>query len=234
MSLNFDAVIMNPPYDVNLHLQILNNVVEQFPESEIVNLSPCDGFINMNAATKLNDKLRNRVDSLEIMSENDANNFFAIRQSSKLGITHLTKNAKGVDVEYADFRNIIKKIRNVKSIRTAINTNERKPNQPYTSVSGNCGYVKGAHLSLQEIFTSTHMRANIVFNTQEEVDNFIWTTVNTWPYKLMYLIDDKSAIIAHLPFFDDYSHKWTNDDLYKYFNLNSDEIKKVEEIINEL
>lgn len=37
---------MNPPYDRSLHLKILNNMIETFPEAEIVNLSPIEWVMN--------------------------------------------------------------------------------------------------------------------------------------------------------------------------------------------
>ena len=32
----------------------------------------------------------------------------------------------------------------------------------------------------------------------------------------------------YTPWLDDYTHPWTDDDLYKYFNLSDDEIKIIE------
>ena len=38
--MHFDKIIMNPPYDGNLHLKILSKIISEYPEAEVVNLSP--------------------------------------------------------------------------------------------------------------------------------------------------------------------------------------------------
>ena len=39
-------IIMNPPYSGNLHLKILSHLINEYPEAEVVNLSPDDWIIN--------------------------------------------------------------------------------------------------------------------------------------------------------------------------------------------
>ena len=222
-------IIMNAPYSGNLHLKILSHLISLYPDAEVVNLSPCDGFINMNVRNKLNEVIAPYIDDMTVISEKEANTLFGIYISSKLGIMHLKgKGAKGWKVDNAQFESICKKLRKHKSIRSSINTYDETPPKPYTSVQGDYGYAKGWHYTLDQLFTGKKVNSKIMFDTQEEVDNFIWTTVNTWPYKLMYKIDDNAAVIAHMPFLQDYSHKWTDADLYSYFELTEDEIAIIE------
>lgn len=39
-------IIMNPPYSGNLHLKILSHLMSEYPEAEVVNLSPIDWIMN--------------------------------------------------------------------------------------------------------------------------------------------------------------------------------------------
>src|SRR5574344_2908523 len=222
-------IIMYPPY--SKHLKILSHLISLYPNAEVVNLSPCDGFINMNVQNKLNKAIAPHIDDMTVISEKDANTLFGIYISSKLGIIHLKKGATGWQVDNAQFESICQKLRKHKSIRSSINTYDETPSKPYTSVQGDYGYAKGWHYTLDQLFTGKKVNSKIMFDTQEEVDNFIWTTVNTWPYKLMYKIDDNAAVIAHMPFLGDYTHPWNDTDLYEYFRLSDDEIKIIEKEI---
>lgn len=69
------------------------------------------------------------------------------------------------------------------------------------------------------------------FNTKEELDNFIKTSTTTWPYKLMYIVDDSAAVVAHLPFMKDYTRYYDDEYFYKYFNITDDERKIIEDFI---
>ena len=218
---------MNAPYLRNLHLKILSEAMRH--SDDVVNLSPCDGFINMNVSNKYNVALMPFIDSMEVISEKEADKLFGIYISSKLGIMHLTKNAKGWKYDNEHLRPIVEKIRKCKSIRSSINwRGPGVPDKPFTSVQGDYGYAKGWHYKLNEIFEGKKVNSKVIFNTQEEVDNFIKTTTETWPYKLMYIIDDNAAVIAHLPYLGDYSTPWTDHQLYEYFNLTEEEIKEIE------
>ena len=70
---------------------------------------------------------------------------------------------------------------------------------------------------------------NIKFATREERDNFYdsWSTKTLrWMFNTMKV--DIHANIQALPWLGDYTHTWTDDDLYKYFELTDDEIKIIE------
>ena len=72
----------------------------------------------------------------------------------------------------------------------------------------------------------------IVFNSYEEALN-CYNAMNT---KLARFCCCKSVVDVHVypeyaPWLLDYTHPWTDDDLYKYFNLSDDEIKIIEDEI---
>lgn len=97
MSLNFDAVIMNPPYDRNTHLKILDNVINEFPDAEVVNLSPIRWLQDPTAEYKKNsdfkkfENIRNHIEDLESMDVQEAGRIFGAWISTDLGYYHLTK-----------------------------------------------------------------------------------------------------------------------------------------------
>ena len=73
----------------------------------------------------------------------------------------------------------------------------------------------------------------ISFNTLEECYNFI---AYNKLYLIRYLIKmETSDVVIHykfLPFMDDYTHPWTDEMLYKKFNITSDEQKEIEKLVD--
>ena len=94
--------------------------------------------------------------------------------------------AEGKNLKY-------KKIKQIKSIRSAINNYDGKG----VTLQGDCGYAKGWHLTLSQIFDGK-TKAGIDFNSKKEEDFFKKSILNTWPYKLMYLLDDKAVLLQHI------------------------------------
>ena len=214
----FDICLMNPPYQSNLHLMFLDKVINI--ADTIINISPSDCFTNINVQNKLSKKLAKYINSLEIITADNANKEFNILLSSNLGIGVFNKNAKGFIPQFAEVQHIIEHIRKHKSIRSAINlTKGESTNKYYTGIQGDYGYAKIWHYSLSEIFIG-NPNARIGFDTSIELNNFINSVKNCWPYKLMYIIDDNAAVITHLPFMGDYTKAWTDDDFYKFFDIN--------------
>ena len=71
--------------------------------------------------------------------------------------------------------------------------------------------------------------SGIYFNTVDEAKNFIdWSDTKTIKYFVKQLIVDQNIYTQFLPWLGDYTHPWTDEDLYKYFNLSDDEIKIIE------
>lgn len=75
--------------------------------------------------------------------------------------------------------------------------------------------------------------AFISFDSIEECNNFI---VYNKLYLIRYLIRMETVNIQanykFLPFMDDYTHSWTDEMLYKKFNINSEEQKEIEDIVD--
>ena len=73
------------------------------------------------------------------------------------------------------------------------------------------------------------VNTNVKFATKEERDNFYdsWNTKTLrWMFNAMKV--DVNVRSNLLPWLDDYTHPWTDEDLYQYFELTDDEIRIIE------
>jgi len=227
----FSCVLMNPPYMGKKHLYFLDKVL-QFSDT-VISLQPIDTFINMNVSNKISKNLMKYICFIDKIPAKKANELFGILSNSNIGIIKSKiSNKTPYKFENNEFTDIIKRIRKFTSIRSAINCPSGIPKQKYyISILGNWGYAKSWHYTLDEIFRG-NADAKIAFDTKNELDNFINSVKTLWPYKLMYIIDDYAAVISHLPWLGDYTHEWTDEMLYKKFNITPEEQKEIEDIIN--
>lgn len=85
-------IIMNPPYDSNLHLKVLQNVINEFPDANIVNLSPIRWLEDPCAEYKKGSDfkkfslVRSHIEKLEKISVIEAENSFGIGLPYNLGL----------------------------------------------------------------------------------------------------------------------------------------------------
>ena len=91
MNKKFDCCIMNPPYDKNLHLKILEKVIPV--ADKVVNISPIRWLQDPLAKHKKSsdykryeDTISKMIESLEVVEREKAAEIFNIRQESDLGI----------------------------------------------------------------------------------------------------------------------------------------------------
>ena len=241
--MKFDCIIMNPPYQRNLHLKILAEAIKHLKDekSVCVNLSPVFMRKNeLNQLRSIKEFLFKRIISQTEQSASEMDKVFGIYGTADLAVTVFSKEPQaGVAFPTGTVeQQIVAKIRNrhkAKSIRTMIwKTN----GQFEVPVQGDYGYAKRWHYTL-EAMLSGNPNAKMKFVSKEEADNFVKTTTTTNIYKFMYVVDDKAAIPAHLPFMGNainprtklkgYTGEWTDDDLYKFFNITSAEQKVIEE-----
>lgn len=229
---DFDICLMNPPYDNNLHLKFVDKCLEV--SEQVINISPNDCFTNMNVGNKLSKKLSNYIETMDTITTTEAGKQFGIWSSSNLGITLFKQNAKGYKPKFSEIQQIIEKIRKEKSIRSSLNfyKGQNKVSYDYfLSVQGDYGYAKSWHYSLDDLFNGD-CNSRMGFDSNDELNNFITSVKNCWPYKLMYIVDDNAAVIAHLPFMKDYTKPWTDDRFYEYFDINKAEQQLIEDFIN--
>src|SRR5574344_1781076 len=95
--MHFDKIIMNPPYSGNLHLKILSKIISEYPNAEVVNLSPIRWLQDPLAEYKKNsdwkkfEDIRKRIESLDEIKSIEATNSFGTAFTMDLGIYHITK-----------------------------------------------------------------------------------------------------------------------------------------------
>ena len=93
--MHFDKIIMNPPYNGNLHLKILQEAMKH--GDEIVNLSPIRWLQDPLAEYKKNsdwfrfEDIRKRIKNLEVVPASYAEKLFNIGLPFNLGIYHITE-----------------------------------------------------------------------------------------------------------------------------------------------
>ena len=68
-------------------------------------------------------------------------------------------------------------------------------------------------------------------HNQHLIVNLNLSSLDCWPYKIIYLLDDKAAVPAHLPYMKDYSKPWTDERFYKFFDITDEEKEIIENVI---
>ena len=233
-------VIMNPPYNRSLHLKILNNVINTFPEVKIVNLSPVrwleDPLAEYKKSTdfKRFENLRKHIENVEKIPAKDAQNTFGAAIGTDLGIYTITKN--GGWNSKSLWNKIVQKYIPV-FLKNGVLTDakEGKFIFAFPEIHGNIGCndfyeVTSSNWNIAKNVKVEEKRICVKFNTEEEVKN-MYDTLFTKFYK--YFIFNMrtnikiTEILYFLPLLD-FTKKWTDEDLYKFFDLTEDEIKTIE------
>ena len=89
-------IIMNPPYNRNLHLKILSEAMKH--SDDVVNLSPIRWLQDPLAEYKKNsdwkkfEDIRKRIESLDVVSGAEASSTFSAAITVDLGIYHITNS----------------------------------------------------------------------------------------------------------------------------------------------
>ena len=229
-NMKFDHIIMNPPYDKNLHLKILREAMKHIEKDggEIVSLEPITELKNVTESTKeIPEIVPHIIDVIEI-SEEDASKLFNITLRKKLGIWHLSGDKVDTYKYNIKAKRIFDKIKGKSWRSVCQHSNEN--NKIYLYMQGDNGYAKGWHLTIDQIFNMPNAAENaarLLFDSENEKNNFLKSTsLNI--YKYIYKLDGNAAVPAHMPFLPTYKKPWTDADLYEYFKLSKEEQKIVE------
>ena len=243
--MKFDKVIMNPPYDGNLHLKILEQVTKSCPDAEVVCIQPAkwiqDPFINDSKDKKFAYMI-DKISKYEIIPNKEMNKYFKL----SIGDGVITFFEKNNTCNYKnDFTEIAKKITSISNYATVLKNHsiktdffiplakfrwtcgDEKCGMPYSLILNSSGkYAKSGWTShLHDTYELFY------FNTQSEVDNLKLLFKNTILPKIIgKIFYGKRMPMRHIPLPGDYTSPWTNERLYKYFNLTDDEIKYIEDM----
>lgn len=228
--MKFDVILMNPPYDRDLHIEFIRKCIGLC--DTLINISP-GGFINdiglYNTKTKSHDVIKHLKD-VEFINHKESNELFktghGIQSELHIGIykNDYTDGQPRID---EDINNVYKKIRYTCKTNLRqhfINKSKfgkygvrifrmhRDDSQPYYD---NIICTKGKAVD------------GIDFKTENEMNNFI-KSIHSWVYKFMFNVGDTNP--AHLPYLEDYTKEWTDEMLFKLFNItekDKDIIRKV-------
>ena len=231
-----DVIMMNPPFNKDLHLKFLEKAIEI--ADNVVNISPHDWLTNKFAKVEKNkfrrdfrEKYSKYIEDLEIISPEDFNKYFGTSNWFGVAIGVFKENAKGIDPD--KFLNtdkllnkIINKIHTLPSLRSKFT--RRIDNELFVPVRRTShGYLN----YVERDYTKIKSKAGILFNSKNEVKNFI-DSFDTWLYK--YLEKSEwagSENSASVPYLGDYTKPWTNERLYRLFNLTKEEQNIIEDMI---
>ena len=235
-SKKIDFILINPPFNRDLHLKFLEKAIEI--ADNVVNISPHDWLTNKFAKIEkskfrryFREKYSKYIEDLEIISPEDFNKYFGTSNWFGVAIGVFKENAKGIDPD--KFLNtdkvlnkIINKIHTLPGLRRKFT--RRIDNELFVPVRlTSHGYLN----YVERDYTKIKSKYGILFNSKNEVKNFI-DSFDTWLYK--YLENSEwagSENSASVPYLGDYTKPWTNERLYRLFNITKEEQKIIEDMI---
>ena len=262
--MKFDHIIMNPPYCRNLHLKILSESVKHSDDvvnlSPIRWLQDPLAERKRNSDFKKFENIRDHIESIEVIPIEYAKNAFNIGLTSVIGIYHLSEKG-GFDFNSIVDSTFCKVL--VRSKKLAMNFDQNMKDGWRVRISLVSGGRRGdggrkCKLAKQKLLafydgmrdgrpwythymrnqytkTTDTITTSIKFATESEANNWI----NIQNSKLGIWFYDKSAINQgvrkeNFIWLQNYTHSWTDKDLYEYFNLTPEEIATIESEINEI
>ena len=241
---------MNAPYSGNLHLKILSYIISLYSDAEVVNLSPIKWLqdplakYKKNSSWKKFEDIRAKITDLDVINSSTSDKIFGI-QCGDLGIYYLTKagnNSWEAKVKTPLPKFIIEKILPYKDkIADKVNFYDNEPKnfvhvlevyggEPTTG----SGFIKEYGYKKPKASTSDKVSfSGISFDTEEEAKNFAAVAKTKFFRYLMAKLRSgyHYGFGANFPWLGDYTHPWTDADLYSYFGLTEEEIKEIEKEI---
>ena len=210
-----------------------------------------------NSDFKRFENIRKHIENVEIIKSIDASSLFNISIYSDLGIYTVTKNG-GLDTKnfWKHLKSsmqvkMIEKLMNLKdTVENHIEKNKIDGIRvPLTNIGGNRGYknvykdldfvvdgkkngkdwTKCKNMGGYEKNEESPLPLSIKFNTETEAENFyksFFTPFYAWLCNITHSQQNLSPEL--LPYLDDYTHEWTDEMLYEFFELTEDEIKAIE------
>lgn len=254
--MKFSKAIMNPPYDGSLHLRILDKV--RSLAEIIVSIQPIrwleDPLVEYKNGTdweKYKD-LRQHISSLRVIKTEDARSLFDIELLQPLGIYFITGEVKDIFQHNEFYQKIFKKIiqENIYEKLNILQYTEQLDNYVcLNTLAPPMKYGRPMFRWLKDtgVLTKTNNYAQwknntksatrgdekntlcVVFNSKQEAQN-CFDSMNTI---LARYICMKSVVDIHVypkfaPWMSDYSHSWTDEMMYDYFDITEHERKLIE------
>lgn len=240
-------IIMNPPYDGNFHLKVLSQMLNKFPDADIVNLSPIRWLQDPIADLRKNSDwhrfsdVRNKITVKKIIKAHDAGKMFNCGFWHDLGIS---KNEGSIDKPLTqlgpNIMGLYKKLLADRSLTLSGNYGKNNHYKHFIHIPRVHGH-KGQKdewdlLSPDPKFyldVKDHEEKELYFKTKEEAINCFNSLhlrfykglkrlgLYIYPYLGNVKWTGKSGVI------DGYKNPITDDMLFEYFNLTDEEIKEI-------
>lgn len=237
-------IIINPPYNNNLHLKILRKATQY--SNEIVNLSPTRWLLDPLAEYKKHsdwyrfEDVRKKIYSLDTFTKKEIDEYFGIA-SEMTGIYCL--DDKGGYKPNHDFgKHIIERTEKFYIDYVGHKkTSYWLPVAKYRYTLSNNDYIMPFSLALSEkgTFAKTNWTKGLhdayeifYFDTKEELENFkSFLQLGSYKWILGHLFICKRLSAKLIPMMPTYKHKWTDKMIYEYFNLTEKEIEEASNYI---
>ena len=280
--MKFDCIIMNPPYQRNLHLKILAEAITHLKDetSVCVNLSPVRWLQDPLAKYKKNcdlkrfeESIAKHIESLETITALQAQNIFSgTVMNIDLGVYACSK--ANTQFDYKDYyaNPILNKCieyiathnPNIEAgkqdgwrVRMPVilggksgGSGDRSKHHKYLSFGKLLMFKDGkneegkwwydCYMHNQYTKTTPYITSSIKFDSKIEAENFInqfdtlfgkyitnllLSDVHVAPIQVLWLADAINPRTGK----KGYTGEWTNEDLYKFFNITSEEQKVIED-----
>lgn len=256
--MHFDVALQNPPYERNLHLKILAEVLNH--ADKVINISPIrwlqDPFASYSTRSdyhKFEEDVSKKIETLDIVPAKHASEIFDASFAMNLGI-YVCSEQGGYNYRHDD--HLINKI--VQKIMTSnwLPFSQKKFYQngcvqlkPFIL---NIGGVMGGPVCCAtyegQLRTQLSRRDSIFngggggaqsshfeFDTEEERRNFYDCYCHPfmkWTYSLWKC--DNQNRLDKIPYFGDWSHPWDYKDFFAWFELTEAEQERVKQEIAEM
>ena len=228
-NMKFDVAIMNPPYDGNLHLKILEKVIPI--AKEIVNISPSrwleDPLAKYKKASDFNkfeDNISKKIEKLEIISAAQSNKIFNI----SFGNMAISLIGKG-GFDYNTFNNNVFVNKIVNKCSLSIMDRSTKEGSKVAVLPKYFGIIN-SHLgdttrwisnnfNLFTTYRETYVNKLISFATQEEAINcFNYLNSIVMRYYAIQARENQRVPWQFVPYLD-FTKQWSNKSLCEYFGI---------------
>ena len=248
-------IIMNPPYNKNLHLKILQEAMKY--SDDIVNLSPIRWLQDPLAEYKKNSDwkrfsdIRKYIESLDVVIAAEARKLFSSGQYENLGIYYLTENG-GLDILPKPFisQGLFDKVNlptyqgKYKSLYDVFKEGYCDFSRPFVKFSilqwglNNKSWYNIMSQHRELAFTDKVVRrkgttlVTVNFDTEEEAENFFAYCQTKFVKACNGNVKTNIRWPGYaIPYMPTYKHEWTDAELYEYFCLTDDEINEIEQEI---
>ena len=256
LDMKFDCIIMNPPYQKNLHLKILAEAIKHLKDdnSVCVNLSPITWAGKHNICQPKGEwrkKLNGKINSLDFIEHRNANDIFGTGNAIEdLAITTYKNNGTFDIINYGFTSqleaSLFKKINIFRKDGTIFTLSQATGKSVYGSGNGknvirkkydvpiytwHGGKTCGEAVLNTKVSDVEKCAATFRFNSENERINFINsldTTFMNWYYK-MFIVPGDYKLAAYMFRMADYTQPWTDERFYKFFNITPAEQKVIEE-----